>query len=169
MPQRILLRRDTSINWEYNNPVLMLGEPGFETNTGKLKIGNGQSPWSDLQYVVGEIGATGASGKGYNEYIAILTQEPGNPLSVTVLENTIGNIVWTQPSTGTYFATLAGAFPLEKTALFIQNSAWNDTNVTYITHQGTGNVIVVETYDASNTTLTDDLLGYTTVEIRVYP
>ena len=62
MPQRILLRRDTSINWEYNNPVLMLGEPGVETDTGKLKIGDGQSPWTDLSYLEGPVGATGATG-----------------------------------------------------------------------------------------------------------
>ena len=40
MPYRILLRRDFSINWSYNDPVLMLGEPGVESDTGRLKIGD---------------------------------------------------------------------------------------------------------------------------------
>lgn len=62
MPYRILLRRDYAANWASNDPVLMLGEPGFETDTGKLKIGNGQSPWSQLNYVVGEIGPQGVTG-----------------------------------------------------------------------------------------------------------
>ena len=62
MPYRILLRRDNSINWSYNDPVLMLGEPGVESNTGKLKIGDGQSPWSALPYTEGVTGPQGDAG-----------------------------------------------------------------------------------------------------------
>lgn len=62
MPYRILLRRDTSLNWEYNNPVLMLGEPGYESDTGMLKIGNGQDPWTQLNYIEGIEGPAGSSG-----------------------------------------------------------------------------------------------------------
>ncbi len=62
MPYRILLRRDLSANWNYNDPVLMLGEPGFETDTGRLKIGDGQSQWSALGYVEGVTGPQGAQG-----------------------------------------------------------------------------------------------------------
>lgn len=62
MPYRILLRRDNSATWLYNDPVLMTGEPGYETDTGKLKIGDGQSPWSALDYYIGLTGATGNVG-----------------------------------------------------------------------------------------------------------
>jgi hypothetical protein len=66
MAYRILLRRDSSANWETNNPVLLSGEPGYETDTGKLKIGDGVSTWSDLnEYITGptgEIGVTGPTG-----------------------------------------------------------------------------------------------------------
>jgi hypothetical protein len=57
----IRLRRDTAANWAAGNPVLALGEPGFETDTLNMKIGNGTSAWADLDYVVIE-GATGATG-----------------------------------------------------------------------------------------------------------
>lgn len=53
MPYRILLRRDSSAKWIQNDPVLMLGEPGYETDTRKLKIGDGQTPWSSLRYYGG--------------------------------------------------------------------------------------------------------------------
>jgi hypothetical protein len=43
------------------NPVLHTGEPGVETDTGKLKIGNGVSHWLQLGYLSGE-GAPGADG-----------------------------------------------------------------------------------------------------------
>jgi hypothetical protein len=53
MAYRIVLRRDTSTNWTTNNPVLLLGEPGFETNTSRMKIGDGSTLWNDLPYYVG--------------------------------------------------------------------------------------------------------------------
>jgi hypothetical protein len=36
-----LLRRGTSEAWNRVNPVLHYGEPGFEKDTNKLKIGDG--------------------------------------------------------------------------------------------------------------------------------
>jgi hypothetical protein len=48
---RIRLRRDSSVNWHDVNPVLALGEAGFETDTKFLKVGNNLSPWSELDYV----------------------------------------------------------------------------------------------------------------------
>jgi hypothetical protein len=50
MATKIQLRRDTSANWTETNPTLSSGEIGFETNTGKFKIGNGSSAWSALDY-----------------------------------------------------------------------------------------------------------------------
>jgi len=48
---RIRLRRDTAVNWSGTNPVLGLGEPGFETDTNLIKIGNNSSGWNQLPYV----------------------------------------------------------------------------------------------------------------------
>ena len=50
MATKIQLRRDSSADWTTINPVLSEGEVGFETNTGKFKIGNGSSTWSALDY-----------------------------------------------------------------------------------------------------------------------
>jgi hypothetical protein len=61
MPYRILLRRDLSQNWNYNNPVLMSGEPGYEMDTRKFKMGDGQTPWSQLSYYSGVTGPAGIS------------------------------------------------------------------------------------------------------------
>lgn len=49
---RIILRNDTANNWTTNNPVLLKGEIGLETDTGKYKIGDGTSNWQALQYYV---------------------------------------------------------------------------------------------------------------------
>ncbi len=47
---RIQLRRDTAANWTSANPVLLLGEPGIEVDTGNLKYGDGTSAWNVLGY-----------------------------------------------------------------------------------------------------------------------
>ena len=53
MAQIIRTRRDIKENWETENPVLALGEQGYETDTKKLKFGNGVNPWNELPYFRG--------------------------------------------------------------------------------------------------------------------
>lgn len=52
MPRNKLIdfRQGTAAAWTSTNPVLASGEPGFETDTGKLKIGDGVSVWTSLDY-----------------------------------------------------------------------------------------------------------------------
>jgi hypothetical protein len=49
----IQVRRDTAANWTTANPTLSAGEIGFETNTGKFKIGTGSAAWTALAYANG--------------------------------------------------------------------------------------------------------------------
>jgi len=46
----IQLRRDTASNWASINPTLAQGEPGYETDTGKIKYGDGSTAWNSLDY-----------------------------------------------------------------------------------------------------------------------
>jgi hypothetical protein len=50
MSTRMQQRRGTSSQWTSANPLLASGEIGFETNTGKFKIGDGTQYWNDLGY-----------------------------------------------------------------------------------------------------------------------
>lgn len=50
---------DTSTNWATNNPILLAGEIGVESDTNKIKVGNGTSNWNNLQYIGGEGGSSG--------------------------------------------------------------------------------------------------------------
>lgn len=52
MSTRIQLRHDTAAHWTAGNPILAKGEPGYETDTGLLKIGNGTAHWTVLDYFV---------------------------------------------------------------------------------------------------------------------
>lgn len=45
------LRRGLAQDWTLENPLLMAGEPGFEIDTNKLKIGTGLARWNDLEYL----------------------------------------------------------------------------------------------------------------------
>jgi len=59
MATRIQLRRDTASTWAVANPVLAAGEPGINTDTGQIKIGDGSTTWNDLSYSL--TGPTGPS------------------------------------------------------------------------------------------------------------
>ncbi len=47
----IKVRRDTAGNFTSNNPTLNQGEWGYETDTGKVKIGDGSTAWTSLAYI----------------------------------------------------------------------------------------------------------------------
>lgn len=47
---RVQFRRGTQSEWDTNNPTLAPGEVGLNLTTGKIKIGNGTTTWSSLEY-----------------------------------------------------------------------------------------------------------------------
>jgi hypothetical protein len=47
----IQFRRDTAANWTSSNPTLFIGELGIETDTYKIKMGDGSSAWTSLGYL----------------------------------------------------------------------------------------------------------------------
>lgn len=62
MTVQIQLRRGTASEWSTVNPTLASGEMGLEIDTGRFKVGNGQTPWNGLVYSSGPAGATGPIG-----------------------------------------------------------------------------------------------------------
>lgn len=48
---KIQLRHDTSTRWQGANPILAPGEIGVETDTQKIKVGNGINNYNSLSYV----------------------------------------------------------------------------------------------------------------------
>jgi hypothetical protein len=49
----IQVRRGTAAQWVTADPALESGEIGFETDTGKFKIGDGATDWLELKYAGG--------------------------------------------------------------------------------------------------------------------
>jgi len=62
MADLIQIRRDTAANWTSANPVLAQGELGAETDTSKIKIGNGSTAWTGLSYLIDAGGYATLSG-----------------------------------------------------------------------------------------------------------
>ena len=50
VPVKMAQRRDTAANWTSANPTLLAGEIGIESNTNKIKIGDGSTAWTSLSY-----------------------------------------------------------------------------------------------------------------------
>jgi len=98
MTTRIKLRRDTAANWTQTNPVLAAGEPGLETDTGKVKYGNGTSTWSQLSYGGG--GAASLTDEGNvvitagstEHWIATQRSEEGNTTPNALRYDSLGNL-----------------------------------------------------------------------------
>jgi hypothetical protein len=76
---QIQLRRGTAASWTSANPTLAAGEMGFETDTGKAKIGNGSTAWNSLAYsitgdtgdITGVTAGTGLSGGGTSGTVTV--------------------------------------------------------------------------------------------------
>lgn len=52
---RIQLRHDVKANWDNNSTVVLkAGEVGIETDTSKMKVGDGTKTWDELKYAGGD-------------------------------------------------------------------------------------------------------------------
>lgn len=80
MAVQIQIRRDTAANWTSNNPTLAQGEMGYESDTHKLKFGDGTTAWSGLSYF-------GGSGGGYNGPTEAAVGLPSPPVAGTSYTN----------------------------------------------------------------------------------
>ena len=73
---RIQLKHGLAANWTEKNPVLLAGEIGIETDTLKMKVGNGTSNWSALGYL----------GADANDILAIINENRDSCTTVNVAE-----------------------------------------------------------------------------------
>ena len=73
---RIQLKHGLAAKWTERNPVLLAGEIGIETDTLKMKVGDGTSNWSALGYL----------GADANDILAIINENRDSCTTVTVAE-----------------------------------------------------------------------------------
>ena len=95
MAVQIQIRRGTAANWTSANPTLAEGELGYETDTGKLKAGDGSTAWTGLDYVSG----TGS----ISDVVSDTTPQLGGNLDVngqSIVSVSNGDIAITPNGTG---------------------------------------------------------------------
>lgn len=110
MATRMQQRRGTASQWTSADPILEAGEFGFESDTGKFKIGDGVNQWSDLEYFINEAaiavdvsGAISDSEKGANNGVATLDSAGKVPLTQ------LGNLIDGAPNALNTLNELAAA------------------------------------------------------------
>jgi hypothetical protein len=72
MSDRIQIKRDSSTVWSSVNPVLSDGEFGYERDSGKIKIGNGVTPWNSLAYYSSEDYPSAIAGEALGGHRAVI-------------------------------------------------------------------------------------------------
>jgi hypothetical protein len=106
-------RRDTAANWTSTNPVLQLGEVGWETDTRKSKLGDGATAWNDLGYTLSAIAATKADvGLGQVDNTSDMDKPVSSAQGVA-----IASAVAPKANTSDVAAALALKAPLDSPAL----------------------------------------------------
>jgi len=88
MASIIQIRRDTAANWTSANPILAQGELGLETDTLKVKAGDGSTAWTSASYLI-DTGGYAA----YSDTTANFTGTLQNGGSNVVVDSDIGSTV----------------------------------------------------------------------------
>jgi hypothetical protein len=130
MAVNILLRRGTASEWTASNPSLLEGEVGIETDTKKLKVGDGLTVWASLPYIT----LTPAAASSLYATIA-------NPtFTGTVALGTGVNFVFEGATANDFETTLAVADPTADRTLTLPDASGTLATQTYVTTElGTHN------------------------------
>jgi hypothetical protein len=173
---QIQARRGTAAQWTSANPTLAAGEWGYETDTGKVKIGNGSTAWNSLGYTgVGDIegvtASTGLTGGGTSGTVTVSIDSTVTTLTGT---QTLTNKTLTSPTindpklnltidaeTASYTAVLANNGQLVTMSVASANTFSIPTNASVAFPIGTQiNVIQI---GAGQTTIQAVTAGTTTI------
>ena len=139
MADLIQIRRDTASNWTSANTVLAQGELGAETDTSKIKIGDGSTAWSSLAYLI-DVG-------GY------LTATSTNTLTNKTIRDTVYAL------SGTAFDATNGAVQTKTLA----------ANTTFTDSLSSGDAIVLQLEAGASYTVTWPTMTWVTSGGNVAP
>lgn len=100
---QVQVRRGTASQWTSANPTLASGEWGYETDTGKVKIGNGTLAWNSLGYtgagdIEGVTASTGLTGGGTSGTVTLSIDSTVVTLTgtQTLTNKTATGLIYTQ-------------------------------------------------------------------------
>ena len=119
---RIVLRNDIAANWTANNPTLLAGEFGAESDTGYFKIGDGATTWNDLSYA-NKFEATPTAA-----HYEVEAQDDEDDLAA--LARIVGSTTLNKDDIGIVKRPIAGA-AVSYTAYVYNGSAWSAMDGNY--------------------------------------
>lgn len=94
---KIQIRNDTANAWKTNDPVMLRGEMGVETDTRKFKFGDGVSTWTELDYASAQAAvimnkAPTPTDSGYD--IGVIWIDTAGNKAYVLFNNTSNNAIW---------------------------------------------------------------------------
>lgn len=144
-----------------------------------MKINYTEKTWEDLLKYVGKflfnpfatsealsrlkVGQTPT----YKKYVALLTQEGTDAPVSTVLENTIGEVVFQRVNNGDYLIS-SDEFVEGKTTISINNHFMGDNKSAQFLQTNDYQLYELITFNSDDLTHVDGVLNDTLLEIRVY-
>ena len=151
MPKQVQIRRDTAALWTSIDPTLAQGELGMETDTGKLKIGNGTTTWKNLTYLATTVSPPDWSSVTQEARIQSSDIASGDNLSYDVDISTDGNTVAVgalvassdSQKGAAYIFTRSGTIWSQEAKLQPSDVASSDYAGTALSISGDGNTLVI--------------------------
>lgn len=98
-------------------------------------------------------------------YVALLSQVGTDDPTAIVFSDTIGGVTWTRQAQGEYVGTAGIFLDTLNTFVIINNTTHDHVATAEIKTDGT---IFVTTFDTSNHQDNDDVLNYSSIEVRIY-
>jgi Major tropism determinant N-terminal domain len=130
MSTKIQIRRGLAATWLSSNPILSSGELGLETDTNKVKIGDGSTVWNSLEYFYDQTALSQSSASA--TYLTQAAYASASPNFATDSE-LASAIVTASAAAVAYADALTTADVAENTNLYFTNErAVNAGSATYI-------------------------------------
>ena len=177
MADIIQIRRDTAANWTSANPTLAQGELGLETDTSKIKAGDGSTAWTSLGYLINTGGYA-----SYADATANFTGTLQNGGSNVLVDTDIGSTVQgydANITTSTNTQTLTNktvrdtVYALSGTAFDATNGAIQtktlSANTTFTDSLSSGDAIVLQLEAGASYTVTWPTMTWVTSGGNVAP
>jgi len=147
---RIQMRRGSTSDWNTADPILNEGEIGYNTTLGQIKIGDGSTVWSSLDYMVTDAELTTSLGN----YIELT--EKGAVSGVAELDEnknvlTRESVIFEGATTNSYQTTLITVDPTADRTITLP-----DSTGTVVVADVSGNVIISGNLTVNGTTTTID-------------
>jgi hypothetical protein len=124
---RIQLRRGIASSWTSSNPILASGEVGIETDTNKIKIGDGSSNWTELDYFA-DVYAASAS------IISYINSEIGDLIdSAPALLDTLNELAAAIGDDPSFFSNIATTINSASATAYASASAYTNAQINALT------------------------------------